>query len=275
MAHGYAYANSLAALGATAFTWTPSVTTNRGFVNDGEMAKRFELTSASDISVVIDLGAAVAMTGFALLNHSAVVDSGNLSTWLMEIKGADDSGITTNVATPFASYLHHYAPDDKDHVCLFASTTRRYWKLNWQGAVAVTLKVGEIYGIAASGLTTITRLKLYGHGESEQYFVNTAKSDTGWSRSTFLAGPQRTKRLPFSELTLAERREVMAMWRRSRGGSNPLLWIENATIPVPDGGAQQCLYGRMQPSVGWSEGDYNLYAPTEFTIESLGREVGA
>lgn len=268
MAHGYAYANALAGLAASAFTWSPSVTTNRSFLNDGEMAKQFELSTALDFYVVIDLGAPASLCGFALLNHNAT------SGQFLVIQGADDSGITTNVASVYSQALDSNAPTNKDHVALFSATGRRYWKIRILSGASISFKIGEIFGIYTSQLVSLTRKKIYGHGESEQYFINAAKSDTGWSRATFLAGPQRTKRLPFSDLTLTERRALLTMWRASYGGANPLLWIEDTTTPGT-ASTQECLWGRPSTSLDWSEDDYGVYSPSEISIESLGREAGS
>lgn len=272
MGHAYAYQNILSFLSASSFTWAAGTTTNRSFLNDGEMAKQFELASTTGHVVVIDLGAAFAMRGFALLNHNAAADGGAS----LQIKGADDSGITSNVVTPYSlTALDTTEPAHKDHVALFSgAVTKRYWQLTIAAVGSFAFRLGEIYGMQSGTVVDLSRKKLYGHGETEEFFINKAESDVGWSRSTYLAGPRRTKRLPFADLTLSERREMMTMWRRARGGANPLLWIEDATSPGT-AATQECLYGRMQPTVEWSESDFGLYAPAEFELTSLAREVGA
>lgn len=273
MPHAYATANALSALGATAFTWSTGGTTNRGFLNDGRIDKVASSGgSSATTDLTLDMGSATALVGFALLNHS-------MGTWTaptVTVTGADDAAMTVNAVTAkAASSVPKTAPNHKDAVFTFPSVTKRYWRLRCVDSSARTLTMGEVYGLAS--LTSLTRLKTYGHGESEEYRLNSTESRTGEVRSTFLAGPLRTKRLPFADVRGTERDELLAMWRATRGGATPLLWVEalNSTASAAAAADMECLLGKLGPSLDWTERDYNLFDVTAFGLRSLGREVGA
>lgn len=273
MAHGYATANALSALGPTAFTWSTGGTTDRAFLNDGRMDKVHSSGgSSTSVELTIDLGAATALVGFAVLNHS-------MASWTLPtlaIHGADDAGFTTGVvAAKTGSFIVKTAPNQKDTALQFPSVTKRYWRLYFQDSSARTLTLGEVYGLAS--VTSLTRLKVYGHGEGEEYRLNSTESRTGERRDTFLSGPLRRKALPFSDLRATERDEVMAMWRATRGGATPLLWLESveSTAIAATAAAQECLWGKLSPTFDWVERDYNLFDVTALELRSLGREVGA
>lgn len=276
MSHAYATANALAGLAPSAFTWSTAGTTNRNYLTDGTMGKVADSGgSASVTSLFIDLGVATNMVGFALLNHS-------MSTWtapVLEVAGADDLAFTTGVVVPKnPTTPNQVAPNQKDMVLLFPALSKRYWRLRFSDSVARTFSLGEVFGIAAAGLTTLTRVKTYGHGETEEYLLNTSMSKTGERRDTFLAGPIRTKHLPFSDARGTEKAELMAMWRACRGGALPLLWVEfitSFTANAASAAEQECVFGKLQPSFSWTENDYNLFTVTSLELRSLGREVGA
>lgn len=271
MSHGYVTSNALAAVGPTAFTWSTGGTTNRGFLNDGRLDKvATSGGSSSSTDLVIDMGSATSLVGFAVLNHS-------MATWTVPtitIAGADDASITTNVVTKLGGYaVAQSAPNHKDCVFVFSSaSSRRYWLLRFMDSSSRTLSLGEVYGIAA--VTTLSRKKTYGHSETEEYRLNSIETQTGERRGTFLAGPIRTKKLPFADVQGSERDELMAMWRATYGGASPLLWLEDAGH-TGVAREQECILGKLQPSFGWTERDYDLFDATALELRGLAREVGA
>lgn len=276
MTHAYATTNAAVNLAASAFTWSTAVTTDRDAFNDGRMSKTCTSEgSASTIDLTIDFGSATALVGFALLNHT-IGSAYSSNSVTCAISGADDAAQTVNAVTAkAASTIAVTVPNHKDAVLCFPTQTKRYWRLRFAhtGTIAVTL--GEV--MALSSITSLTRKKVYGWGESERYYLNVAESRTGDTHATFLAGPRRTRRLPFVDLSASEKAEVMAMFRASRGGATPLLWIEdyNSTASAATESEQECIWGRVQQSFGWTEGDYSLYGPDALELTSLGREVGA
>lgn len=275
MSHAYAVTNYMEALAAASMTWSSGITTYRAYLQDRRMDNLFYSSASGETltSVVIDMGAAVSLKGFAFLNH-------NLATWsspTILIEGADDAAITTNVVTAKASTsINKTAPNHKDCVLNFSSTSKRYWRIKFNDAGATrTLILGEL--MALTTVTTLNRTKIYGHGESEQYFVNQVQSMTGEVRSNFLAGPFRTKNIPFSDLDSNDLVSVMTMFRATYGGSLPMLWIEQicTTTSASTYAEMECIWGKMQQEMDWTEGDFNLFTPSSFVIRSLGREVGA
>lgn len=272
MSHGYVTSNALVALGPTAFTWSTGGTTNRGFLNDGRLDKVATSGGSSTVTdLVIDMGSAVPLVGFAVLNHS-------MATWTAPtilVSADNSSGFGSGVAvtTIGSTPVVQTAPNHKDAVFLSSVTyTRQYWRLRFSDSSARTLSLGEVYGIAA--VTTLSRKKTYGHSETEEYRLNSIETQTGERRGTFLSGPIRTKKLPFADVQGSERDELMAMWRATYGGASPLLWLEDAGV-LHVAREQECILGKLQPSFGWTERDYDLFDATALELRGLAREVGA
>jgi hypothetical protein len=273
MAHAYATANLASGLAAAAFTWSNAAATNRGFLNDGHMDRRFDVGAVSSgVNVIVDLGAAKAVSAVALLNSNIA----EATAPTVKVEYADDAGFTSGVTEAKAASAPNTAePSHKEHAFQFASATKRYWRVTWAWTGSFTLRLGELHFAAP---TALSRLKVYGHGEGEAYKTTRLETDTGELRSHFLAGPIRSKRLPFSELRAAEKAEVMAMFRATKGGALPLLWIEQqeAAATAAAAAAQECLWGKLeQEGVAWAEPDFGVFEPDEFMVRSMGREVGA
>lgn len=273
MAHAYLFTNRAAGLAATAFTWSNGATANRSYLNDGRMDQQMAVGSvASGVNVIIDLGGAYSITAVAILNSNI----GNAASPTLKVEH-DDDGVwgAGTVEAKAASSLNVTAPSHKDHVLQFASVAKRYWRLTWTWSGSFNMSIGELY-LGAS--TSLARIKVYGHGESEEYRTTRLVTSTGETRGHFLAGPIRVKRLPFSDLTLAQRDELLAMFRNTKGGANPVLWIESAeSVATAAAAAQQeCVWGRLaEDEFSWTESDFGLYSPNELVLRSLGRELGA
>lgn len=278
MAYAYAYTNALTNLGAAAFT--NSVGTNdstRARMSDTRMDKRYNMGAsvASGSTIILDFGAAVALKGIALLNTNFAVQWTDAA---VRIRAATDAAITTSVVTAkAATTLNSTAPKNKDHVLQFTTVTKRYWELTFTaGGSFSNASIGEIF--AYETVTQLSRKSIYGGGEKEEIKTAGVDYENGNSRSFYLGGPVRSKRLPFQDLTSAEREELAAMWRVLKGEATPFLWIDSyeATAVAAAVAEQEVTYGRLKmPDFEWSENDYLLYQPPELHIRSLGREVGS
>lgn len=272
MSEGYAIANALSALAASAFAWSSAFTTNRARLNDGvqdEIAAGSSSAQASGQTLSIDLGAAQSLSGFGLLNHN--LGSGACTVAIT----AGTDGITYGTTVKAASTINTGAPYQKDTVLQFPSATFRYWRLTFAHSGTKTLTFGEILALAT--ITTLSRTSNYGAGESERYVLNSVETETGQQRSTYLGGPIRSKTLPFKDLSTSERDELMNMWRATQGGNLNLLYIDliESTATAASSTAQRCLWGKLQQSFGWTEGDFRLFDVDGLTLIGQGREVGA
>lgn len=276
MAHAYATVNAAANLGAAAFTFTNMTASNKAFLNDAAMDRVCSATASNATrSIDIDFGSATTIVGFALLNH-------NIAGWSptsITIKAADDSGFSVGIVTAkAASGVNTDAPNDKDLVLLFPAYTKRYWRIEFASSATETLRLGELFALGGtSPYTMLTRTKAYGHGESEAYVTNRTESRTGNVRSTFLAGPIRTKRLPFVDSQgVSQREELMAMWRAAKGDVTNLLWVEyvESTNTAATDAGMECLYGKLQPALSWRETDFTLFDVDALELRQVGRDVG-
>jgi hypothetical protein len=274
MAHAWATTNALAGLAESAFTFTNWTASNKQFLNDAAMDGACSTGTASGTTryIDIDLGGATALVGFALLNH-------NIAAWsstTIRVQGADDAGFSVNlVEAKAATTVAVTAPNDKDTVLQFPSVTKRYWRLTFVSSGTEALRLGELMALAS--ITALSRLKAYGWSESEEYVSNRAAMRTGNARASFLAGPIRSKRLPFVDMQgTSQREELMAMWRAARGDVTPFLWVEQveSTATAATAAGQECLWGKLQPSLSWRETDYTLYDVDALELRSLGRDVG-
>lgn len=275
MSSGYAITNLLTGLSATAFTWSSGYTTDRTLLNDGyqdQVAAGSSSAQASGQTLTINLGSAQAVVGFALLNHN--LSSGACT---VAVTYADDSGFTTGTGTAkSASTINTSAPYDKDTILQFPSVTKQYWRLTFAHSGTKTLRIGEL--LAFGSITTLSRQSIYGVGEEERYPQNRVTSDTGWSRATVLAGAIRSKSLEFRDLrATTERDEVMTMWRSTLGGARNLLYIDTieSTATAASAAAMQCLWGKLEPTMGWTEDDFSLFTTTGLRLVGLGREAGS
>jgi hypothetical protein len=276
MAHAWATTNALAGLAESAFTFTNWTASNKSFLNDAAMDGACSTGTASGTTRYLDInfGVATDVYGFALLNH-------NLASWstpTVAITGATDAAFTTGLVTKTASDINQTAPNEKECVLLLnAGAQKRYWRLTFGSDATEALRLGELFAITSNNYQVLSRLKVYGWGESEEFISNRAAMRTGNVRASFLAGPIRSKRLPFVDMQGAsQREELMAMWRAAKGDATPLLWIEQRELSAVGASneGQECLYGRLQSALSWRETDYTLYDVDALELRSLGRDVG-
>jgi len=273
MSHGYAVGSALSGLAAGSFTWSSGYTSDRSKLNDtlqDEIAAGSSSAQASGQTLAWDLGSAQALVGVALLGHNLA--SGACA---VKVEGADDSGFSVNLVTAkAASTITTTAPNDRDTVLQFPSVTKRYWRLTFTHSGTKIIKLGEVLALAA--ITTLSRTKAYGHGETERYLQNRNDSPTGSVRSTLLSGPVRTKRIPFKEMAgTAQRDELLSMWRACLGGVLPLLWIETieSSASAATSAGMECLWTKMNASIDWTESDFTIYDVSAFELMGQGREV--
>lgn len=277
MSYAYAVTNLLSGLAVSAFTWSAGANdATRSRLNDTRMSSRYVNGSpVTSITLVINLGSAIQTSGIAILNH-------NLGTAALaptvRIRGATDAAITASVVTAkAASTLNTSAPYQKDHVLQYTAITKQYLELLFSfTGTATNFSIGELW--AFNSQTALTRKSIYGGGEDEEFFSSQVNFYNGGSRSYFQGGPVRTQRLPFSDLSLSERRELATMWRTTKGGVSPFLWIDSyeATATAAEVAQQAVIYGKLEvPAFSWKETDYQLFDPSELVIRSLAREVGS
>lgn len=277
MTFAYATTNRLTGLTASAF----SVTTGAGpsgatelYLNDGRMDRQYTFTAGTTAETLqIDLGSALAVVGVAILNHNLVA----LGSASVTITAADDSGFTTGVVTPkAATTLNTTEPKHKDHVLQFASVSKRYWRIAMSHAAATALKIGEVFLLAAS--TQLTRGMLDGSGESEEIISVGNRMMYGATKSTFFAGPIRSKQMKYQDFTEAQLLELRTLWAAVKGPVTPFLWIESyeAVSTAAASAQQDCIFGQIQDArFAWTFVDSLYRQPPGFDIVSLGREVGS
>lgn len=272
--HAYAVTNLCAGLADSAFTWLDGSTTNRSFLHDGVMSQVFSATSRSSGNyVIVDLGAALPVNAIALLN-SNIVSALNPGIY---IKSADDAAITINVinnkltTTPNGQW-----PRDREHILQFAPASKRYWQINWQWTGVFTLTLGEIF--MASTIQP-QRYTVYGWSEQPKILRTVFSGYTGETRASQRGGPLRYLKLPFQDLSEAERNDFLNIMKAAAGGTLPMLWcrqFDNGSVAASND-QQDCVLGRlMQPSDawGWTEFDFQRFNMDAMELQSLARDVG-
>lgn len=274
MSQGYAVGSLISGLASTAFAWSSAYTTSKDRLNDGvidSLAASAASAQASGQYLTIDLGSSQALVGFALLNHNLA--SGACT---VEVRATDDVAWGSYVTAKAASTIVTAAPNQKDTALQFASVTKRYWRIIFVHTGTKIVTLGEV--LALSAITSLSRHSVYGDGETERYVLNRNESKTGNIRSTFLAGPLRSKSLPFRDLQgTSQRDELLTMWRATKGGNSNLLWLEfiESTATAATAAAQECLWGKLEPTFTWTQDDFNLYTPSGLVLTGQGREVGS
>lgn len=277
MQHAYSYSNLLTGLAATAFTWSDGSTTDRSRLNDGKMNKVFGCSSSgTSKTLTIDFGSAQTLQAIAILNTNICRFGG---TPTIEVRKSNDNFAANNVAVKAASSVSNFGTYGdtraKDIVLQFASQSERYWRLLFSWSGSAILSIGELW---AAVPTVLTRAMTYDNGLPEIIKRTSFESYSGETRHNYVAGPIRERVIPFRDLSSTERQEVMAMWRLTKGGSLPMLWIEQyeATATAASAETMECIFGTLQdPTAGLKNSDFGRFDPDDFRIRSFGREVGA
>lgn len=274
MPYAYATTNLISAYTNVTFTTGPADATRAALI-DGRMASQFVCTSSSTgLTISVDLGASVAVAGFAMLNHNLY----NLGSVVpVAVQAADDAAFTIGVVSPKASTnISRAIPQHKDTVIQFASTTKRYWKIGLTWGVAFQMKLGELIFFSS---TQLTRRDVYGPSkDGERMRLATVTTQSLEQRSYLVAGPQRFKRLEYVDLTDSEKGELQTLWRAVQGSTRPFLWIQSyeATSTAAADTEQDCIYGKLDLDEFGSEFvDFGRRGAPALIINSLGREAGA
>lgn len=280
MSLAYAVTNLLNGLAASAFVFSAGAAdATRSRLNDVRMDKRYVNGSpTTSLSFTIDLGSAIQTSGIALLNH-------NFGTAALaptvRVRGgtAAAAGVITagTVVAKAATTLDTTAPYQKDHVLQYTAITKQFLEvlISFTGT-ATNLSIGELF--VFNSQTQLSRKSIYGGGELEEYFTADVEFDNGGRRTSFMGGPLRSQRLPFSDLSLTQRQELATLWRAVRGPVTPFIWIDSyeATAVAAAAAEQHVMYAKLEtPQFEYSERDYSLYDPNELIIRSLSREAGA
>lgn len=288
MTYAYGVTNQITAAGAGLYNRISGVNTaiaQASYLKDSWLGKRAAVGSlANNDSIVIDMGAATALTGIALLNHNLVTAGGAATT--VTVKGADDSAMSTNLvtikaATTLASSAP--APKKKDHLLQFPATFThaavypRYYQLLVAGMTGTTaVLMGELF--ATTGLTSFTRGSVYGSSSGLDVVNAQAQMQYGEPRSIYLGGPIREETYKFADWSATQVAEMSALYEAASGFSTPFLWAEsvNPTATAATAAEQACIFGNgMLDRLDWTQDDYNVYQLPALKIRSLGREAGA
>lgn len=276
MAYAWTITNALSALAAANFVWTsgPSDAT-RLFMVDRRMGKQFVCTAASSGNTLnIDMGAATSLKGFAFLNHNLASFGGTVTA---QVQAATLSDYSNAADAKAITTLDFTQPHSKDFVLQFPAVSKRYWRiiLTWTGTK--TLKVGEVFAYATA--TALSRKDVYGpSGEGHEIRVASVESDNLEQRAYQLAGPRRSKRMTFSDLSTSERAELEALFFATKGPINPVLFVlsqnEVATAAAADD--TDVMFAKLDlTDFSYSDPDFRLFTPPVLVLQNLAREVGA
>lgn len=276
--HAYSYTNLLRSLGLTTANFTASAAAgaNLAHLFDDRMDKVFSFAAGASQSIVVDLGSAQTLECIAVLNSNLCRLAG---TPAIEIRASSDNFVTDDTAVKAASSVPGFATYGdtraKDVVLQFPATTKRYWKVLFTWGASGTLTVGELW---FGTLTPLARAIVYGHEATERIKKTSFESHTGEVRSAFVSGPIRGRVLGWKELSTTQGKELMAMWRFTKGGCLSMLWVERfeETATAATEATMECLFGHI---VGAEqrlrEIDFGLFDPDVVELRSFAREVGA
>ena len=274
MSEAYAITNLLTGLGATAFTWSSAYTVSRQRINDGvqdEQAAGSLTAQASGQYLQVDLATGKDVRGIAFLNH-------NLTGCSVEVRASNDVAFGSFTTLRAATVINTSTPYEKDCWLTCATgSSLRYLRIIFTHTGTRIVRFGELLVVENGNLVVLSRTSAYGAGEEERYVTNRVESATGQVRATLLSGSIRTKTLPYVDLTGASQRdEMMAMWRATFGGVKTMLFIDvynSSAAAVSDLVGQQCLWGKLQETLGWTENDYRLFGIDGLRLVGLGRGV--
>lgn len=274
MTHAYAATNLTRGLGASSWTLNlgggPSDDT-RLYLNDGRLDRQVVFASGASANIQVDLGSAMEVRGLAVLNHNM---SGFTSP-IFSCEAGNSSNLVTDyiLLTGVAETVPQTAPAHRDLVVQFATgVSRRYWRFNTSWTGASVLRVGEAFLYGAP--STLTRGFTDGTGESEEFITVPVQTRFGDARTSFLAGPIRSRRFRAQDYSAANNAELQAMWRASRGGAIPLLWINDYSPGSFTTARKDVMLGRLGADYSWTYSDFDLVQPPELVLRSLGRAVG-
>lgn len=276
MSYAWTITNALSALAEAAFVWQsgPSNAT-RLYMRDGRMGKQFVCTTANGGNTLnIDLGSATSLKGFAFLNHNLASFGGSVTC---QVQAATASNYSDAADAKASTTLDFTQPHAKDFVLQFAAVSKRYWRLIFTWTGDKVLKVGEVFAYAS--VTALARKDIYGpSGEGHDYRVAQVESDNLEQRAYLLAGPRRTKRLTFTDLTPSELAELEALFFATKGPVNPVLFVLSQNEVATAGAAEDTdvMFAKLElTDMAYTFADYRLHDVPALVLRNLGREVGA
>lgn len=267
--------NHLDGLAVSNITWSSGYTTNRDRLYDGRQdAPAFGSASpvASGQSLTINFGSARAVPGIALLNHNLFTGS-----CTVEVRAADDAGFSVNlVVAKAATTINTQFPYERDTLLQFPPVTRQYWRIIFTHSGTKQIQIGEL--VVLPYLLTLTRNSVYGGHENDlQSKQIRNESEVGSVRVARIAPPLRTVNFNFVDLQgESQLNELVAMWNATEGGAkgNTLLaeYVDSSSS-AGSAASQRCVWGRLQPSWGWGDTDFNVFGPKPFELKQAARGV--
>jgi len=275
MAYAWTVTNALPATAAS-YVWQsgPSDAT-RAYLYDRRMGKQFVCTAAASGNTLnIDMGAATSLKGLAFLNHNLASFGGTVTA---QVQAATLSDYSNAADAKAITTLDFTSPHAKDFVLQFPAVSKRYWRIifTWTGTKA--LKVGEVFGYASA--TPLTRKDIYGaSGEGHQVRVASVESDNLERRAYLMAGPRRSKRMTFSDLSAAELAELEALFFATKGPVNPVLFIlnQNEVSTAAAAADTDVMFAKLDlEDFSYTFPDFSRHAPPALVLLNLAREVGA
>lgn len=288
MGVGYIVTNRFATLSTSAFTWSTAYsnsTAEKASLIDGRLSSLCPSNAAastSPIDLQIDMGSSVNLRGIAVLGHTLWSGAGWTAPQIV-VQSADDSGFSVNLTTQKAAttvpqYTNRLLT--RDTALQFpGNTAARYWRIRFQetsGTPSRLVSVAEVFGFGAEP-TTLTRMPIYGEAEGRRYVTNEVELANGDVSRSYRGGPILTRRFTFADLDSSQRDELLTMHHATQGGVNNLLWLPTISSSGSAGStaSQECYLGRLQPTLGWVQGDYSVYDVDGFELVTRAREIGA
>lgn len=286
MTVGYCSGNALTGLAMSIYSWSNAYSmtaAEKAAISDGHLSSLATsgTASAAPIHLVMDFGSAVSLRGFALLNHNLNAGAWTAPTVRVQHDSASDfSGATTAKAASTIPLLTRGYPT-KDTALMFSSGNARYWRLTFAEASGTPNRVvslGELYAIGVTTpVVSLSRTPIYGEGQALEYLTNEVQLSNGDVSRSMRAGPITTKRFTFADCTEGQRDELLTMWHAGRGGAASLLLMPNyvASSSAAAAAEQDCIFGRLQPTLGWQQSDYSVFDVDGFELVGRAREIGA
>jgi hypothetical protein len=276
MPYAWTVTNALSTRAAGDFTWTSGpADATRLNMRDRRMGKQFVCNAAASGNILaVDFGVATSLKGWAFLNHNLASFGGAVT---VQIQGADDAAFTVNLLNAkTTTTLDFTKPHAKDFVLQFPALSRRYWRIVFGWTGTKTLKVGEVF--AYSSATTLSRRDIWGSsGEGHEHRLAQVDSQNLESVKYLLAGPQRSKRLIFSDVSASERVELEALFYAT-AGINPVLFIleQNESSAAATEPEQDVMFAFLElPNFDFNFSDFSRFSVPTLVLRNLGREVGA
>lgn len=286
MTIGYCPFNALVGVATSAFSWSNAyamATLEKNAIADGKMSSLATsgTASAAPIHFIIDFGSATSIRGFALLNHNLGDGTWTAPTVRVQCDSASDFSTATTVKAASTIPLLTRGYRTKDTALMFSSGSARYWRLTFaetSGTPNRIVSFGELFAIGTTvPVVSLSRTPIYGEGISYEYLHNEVELSNGDVSRSLRAGPVATRSFTFDDQTEAQRDELLTMWHASQGGVTSLLYIPGyvANSSAATAAEQECMLGRLQPTMGWTQPDYAVFGLSGFELRSRAREIGA